>query len=42
MGKFDWRHSDLEGDEKPKSRIVKKEMKQPKLTDKKNKGKGKE
>jgi hypothetical protein len=42
MSKFDWRHSDLEGEEKPKGRIVKKEMKQPKLTNKKNKGKNKE
>lgn len=42
MAKFDWRHSDFEGEESPKSRNVKKEMKQPKLTNKKNKGKGKE
>ena len=27
MSKFDWRHADLEGDEKPKGRNVKKEMK---------------
>jgi hypothetical protein len=42
MSKFDWRHADLEGDGKPKGRDVKKEIKLPKLTNKKNKGKNKE
>jgi len=42
MGKFDWRHADLDGDKNPKGRDVKKAMKQPKLTNKKNKGKNKE
>ena len=42
MSKFDWRHADLDVDEKPKGRNVKKELKQPKLTNKKNKGKSKE
>ena len=41
MAKFDWRHADLEGEESPKGRNVKKEMKLPKLTNKKIKEKEK-